>query len=139
MRIWNGPSGSTCGGDTCFMIASYSGVMSPERTSGIEAGVAVQRGGVDDREVELFVGRAEAVEQVERLVQHPVRARAGAIDLVDHDDRLEAHLERLLGHEARLRHRAVHRIDEDQHRVDHRQHALDLAAEVGVARACRRC
>ena len=100
----------------------------------VEAGVAVQRRGVDDREVELLVGRAELVEQVEHLVDHPVRTRAGAVDLVDHDDRLEAHRERLLGDEAGLRHRAVHRVDQDQHRVDHRQHALDLAAEVGVAR-----
>ena len=100
----------------------------------LEAGVAVQRRGVDGVEIELVVGGAEAVEQVEGLVEHPVRARAGAVDLVDHDDRLEAHREGLLGDEARLRHRAVHRVDQDQHRVDHRQHALDLAAEVGVAR-----
>jgi hypothetical protein len=42
--------------------------------------------------------------------------------------------ERLLRHEARLRHGSVDRVDEEQHGVDHRQHALDLAAEVGVAR-----
>ena len=40
----------------------------------------------------------------------------------------------LRGHEAGLRHRAFDRIDQQQHAVDHRQHALDLAAEVGVAR-----
>ena len=99
----------------------------------VQAGVAVQRRGVDDREVELLVGRAELVEQVEHLVDDPVRTGARAVDLVDDHDRLEAHRERLLGHEAGLRHRAVHRVDQDQHRVDHRQHALDLAAEVGVA------
>ena len=99
-----------------------------------KAGVAVQGGGVDHRKVELLVGRAEAVEQVEGLVQHPVGAGAGAVDLVDHHDRLEAHVERLLRHEAGLRHRAVHRVDQDQHRIDHRQHALDLATEVGMAR-----
>ena len=100
----------------------------------LQAGVAVQRRGVHRVEIELVVRGAEAVEQVEGLVQHPVRARAGAVDLVDHDDRLEAHREGLLGDEARLRHRAVHRVDENQHGIDHRQHALDLAAEVGVAR-----
>ena len=35
--------------------------------------------------------------------------------------------------EARLRHRAFDRVDEQQHAVDHAEHALDLAAEVGVA------
>jgi hypothetical protein len=32
-----------------------------------------------------------------------------------------------------LRHRALDRVDQEQHAVHHRQHALDLAAEVGVA------
>ena len=98
-----------------------------------QAGVAVQGRGVDDREVQLLIGGAELVEQVEDLVDHPFRTGARTVDLVDHDDRLEAHREGLLGHEAGLRHRAVHRIDQDQHGVDHRQHALDLTAEVGVA------
>jgi len=98
-----------------------------------QARVTVQRRGVDDREVHLLGRGAQAVEQVPHLLDDPLGAGAGAVDLVDHHDRLEAHRERLLGHEAGLRHRAVHRVDEDQHRVDHRQHALDLAAEVGVA------
>src|SRR5690606_3413896 len=97
-----------------------------------EAGVAVQAGGVDDREVHLLRRGAEAVEQVPDLLDDPFGTRAGAVDLVDHHDRLEAHRERLLGDEARLRHRPIHRIDQQQHRIDHRQHALDLAAEVGV-------
>ena len=99
---------------------------------GVERRVALDRRGVDHREVELLVRGAEAIEQVEGLVEHPARARFLAVDLVDHDDRAQAVLERLLGHEAGLRHRAVHRIDQQQHGVDHRQHALDLAAEVGV-------
>ena len=51
------------------------------------AGEAAQRRGVHDREVELRFARAELVEQVERLVEHPARARFVAIDLVDDDDR----------------------------------------------------
>ena len=45
-----------------------------------------------------------------------------------------AKLQRLLQHEARLRHRAFGRIDQQQNAVDHLQDALDLAAEVRVAR-----
>ena len=93
---------------------------------------ALDRRGVDHREVELRLGGAEAVEQVEGLVEHPVRARLVAVDLVDHHDRPQAVREGLLRDEARLRHRAVHRVHQQQHRVHHRQHALDLAAEVGV-------
>ncbi len=98
----------------------------------IESGITVQCGSVDHREIELLVGAAETVEQVEGLIQHPVRAGAGTVDLVDDDDGLEAHGEGLLGDEAGLRHGAVDGVDQQQHGIDHRQHALDLAAEVGV-------
>ena len=101
---------------------------------GGQAGVAVQRRGEDDRELQLLVGRAQLVEQVEGLVHDPVGACARAVDLVDHDNRPEAHRERLLGDEPGLRHRAVDRIDQQQHRIDHGQHAFDLAAEICVAR-----
>ena len=95
---------------------------------------AVEARGVDDREVELLFGGAELVEEVEGVVDHPVRTRARAVDLVDDHDRLETQRERLAGDEAGLRHRAFDRVHQQQHAVDHRQHALDLAAEVGVAR-----
>ena len=65
---------------------------------------------------------------------HAQRIRARTIDLVDDDDRRAAERERLAQHEARLRHRTVERIDDEQHAIDHAQDALDLAAEVGVAR-----
>jgi hypothetical protein len=59
---------------------------------------------------------------------------AGAVDLVHHDDRLEAQGQRLARDEAGLRHRTFDRVDQQQHAIDHRQHALDFAAEVGVSR-----
>ena len=46
---------------------------------------------------------------------------------------LQVELERLAQHEARLRHHALGGVDQQQHALDHLQHALDLAAEVGVA------
>src|SRR5690606_12795007 len=99
----------------------------------IETGQAVQGAGVDDGEVQLLVGGAEVVEQVEDLVHNPVRTRARTVDLVDHNDGVEAGLEGLLGDEAGLRHRAVDGVDYQQNAVNHRHHALDLTAEVGVA------
>ncbi len=68
------------------------------------------------------------------MVDDPVGARARTVDLVDHDDRLEAEGQCLAGYEAGLGHRAFDRIDQQQNAVDHRQHALDFAAEVGVSR-----
>ena len=41
---------------------------------------------------------------------------------------------RLAEHELGLRHRPLGRVDQQQAAVDHRQDALDLAAEIGVAR-----
>ena len=95
---------------------------------------AVARRGVDDRRVELRLVGLELDEQVEHLVVHAHRIGARPIDLVDDDDRRAAERERLAQHEARLRHRAVERVDDEQHAVHHAQDALDLAAEVGVAR-----
>ena len=42
-------------------------------------------------------------------------------------------LERLLQHGARLRHRPLDGVDQQQAAIGHVQHALDLAAEIGVA------
>ena len=110
-----------------------SGSAMRRRVLHVHARPAVEAGSVDDREVELLVGRAELVEQVEGLVDDPVRTRAGAVDLVDHDDGLEAQRQCLLGDKARLRHRAFDGVDQQHHAVDHAEHAFDLAAEVGVA------
>ena len=89
---------------------------------------------VDHREIELAIGGAELVEQVEGLVDDPAGTRARTVDLVHDDNGLEAERQRLARDEARLRHRAFDGVDDQQHAVDHRQHALHLAAEVGVAR-----
>ena len=90
-------------------------------------------GGVDDREVEHVVGGVEIHQQVEHLVDHFLRPGVGAVDLVDDQDGLQAALQRLLQHEPRLRHRAFEGVDQQQRAVGHAEHALDLAAEVGVA------
>ena len=77
--------------------------------------------------------RRQLQEQVLRPGEHLLHARVAAVDLVDDDDRPEAELERLLQHEARLRHRPLDGVHQQQAAVGHVQHALDLAAEVGVA------
>ena len=108
--------------------------MSMSSPSGLEPGVAVDRAGVDDGEVELGVVGAELEHELEDLVDDLVRTGARTVDLVDDDHRLEAVLERVLEHEAGLRHRALEGVDDEQAAVGHLQDALDLAAEVGVAR-----
>ena len=102
--------------------------------SGVVPAHAVAGDGVDDREVELLVVGREVEEEVLRQSRRPRRARAlGAVDLVDDDDRSQAERERLAQDEPRLRHRPFDRVDQQQAAVGHVQHALDLAAEVGVA------
>ena len=88
---------------------------------------------VDDREIELLVGRVERGEKVEHFVDDLARAGIVLVDLVDADDRPQPDLQRLADDEFGLRHRPFGGIDEDDRAIDHRQDALDLAAEIGVA------
>ena len=67
-------------------------------------------------------------------VEHLGGAGVLPVDLVDHHHRREAERERLAEHESRLRQRSLGRVHEQEHSVDEAQTALDLAAEVGVAR-----
>ena len=97
-------------------------------------GIAGQRRGIHHREVQLLLGSAQPVEQVEGLVHHPVRAGAGTVDLVHHHDGAQAQRQRLAGDEAGLRHGAIHGVHQQQHAVHHRQGPLHLATEVGVSR-----
>ena len=90
--------------------------------------------GENMREVVEHVLAAEIHEQLETFVERFVRSSIGAIDLVDDDNRLQLALERLGEHVPGLRHRPFGRVDKHQRAVGHPQHALDLAAEVGVAR-----
>ena len=86
------------------------------------------------RELELLVGGAEVGHEVEAVVVGALGIGAGAVDLVDDDHDLEAGVDGVAQHEARLGHRALEGVDEQQRAVGHAQDALDLAAEVGVAR-----
>ncbi|SBT08688.1 hypothetical protein ACCAA_600035 [Candidatus Accumulibacter aalborgensis] len=100
----------------------------------VECRIAVDRRRVDHREIELLVIGTEFVEQVESVIDDPVRPGTVAVDLVHHDDRLQTEGQRLLGDEARLRHRPFNGIDQQQDAIDHRQHSFHFAAEVGVPR-----
>ena len=97
-------------------------------------GIAGATARIERGEIELLVVRLKIEEQLEHLVEHFGGTRVRAVDLIDDDDRLEAKRERLAGHELGLRHRTFGRIDQQDHAVDHRKDALDLRAEVGVAR-----
>ena len=90
--------------------------------------------GVEERRVELLVGRLQVDEQAEHLVVHPERLGVGPVDLVDGDDGPEPQRQRLSGDEAGLRHRPLGRVHQDQDPVHHAQDPLDLATEIGVAR-----
>ncbi len=103
---------------------------------GRQARVAVHGGGVHDvlhREGELLVGGAQVAHQVEDVVDDLLGTGAGAVDLVDDDHDGQARRDGVLQHEARLGHGTLERVDEQKRAVGHAQHALDLAAEVGVA------
>ena len=136
----SGCSGSCTGAGMCSSSVWKSGSRSSARSSGpVFDALALAGVAVDDRELDLVVARVEVEEQRVRLVDDLGDARIRPVDLVHDQDHLEVRLERLAQHEARLRQRPLAGVDQQQHAVDHRQRALHLAAEVGVARACRRC
>ena len=97
------------------------------------ARIAIAARGPQAGEFKLLVIRVEIGEQVEHFVEHFLRARIGAVDLVDHHDRAQAQRERLAEHELGLRHRALGRIDQQDDAVHHGEDTLHLAAEIGVA------
>lgn len=78
----------------------------------LESGIAMERGGIDDGEIQLLIGGAEAVEEIEGPVEHPMGPRAVPVDFVDDDDGPEPACECLLGNEAGLRHGTFYGIDQ---------------------------
>ena len=95
---------------------------------------ALTAGTVHHREVELPIFGAEFDHQVEDAVGDDGGRAVGLIDLVDHQDHLEAGLDGFAQHETRLRQTAFEGVDQHERTVRHLEHALDLTAEVGVAR-----
>ncbi len=89
----------------------------------------------DHREVGLRVGGAQFEEEVEGLVEGPLRVGLRAVDLVNDDDGAESEAQGSHEHVARLRHGPFVGIHQQKHRVDHRKHPLHLAGEVGVPRS----
>ena len=65
-------------------------------------GKTVLGAGIDDWEIELFVGRLQLDEKIEDQIEHLVRPCVLAVDLVDNDNRLGFVLERLPQNETRL-------------------------------------
>ena len=90
--------------------------------------------GVQQGKLELFLGHAQVDEQVVDLVEHLGGTRIRPIDLVDDDDDGQAAGEGLAEHEPGLRQGAFGGIHQEDGAVHHRKGALDLAAEIGVAR-----
>ena len=80
----------------------------------------------------LFLG-VEVNEQVVDLVQHFLRTRIGAVNLVDHQNRRQVGFERLAQHVARLRQRAFAGVHQQHDAVHHLEGAFHFAAEVAVA------
>ena len=91
-------------------------------------------GAVNDRAVQLLVGRVEVEQQLKHLVADLVQACVRTVDLVDGNDDLVAELKRFLQNEAGLRHGAFGRVDQQDNAVHHLEDTFDLAGEVGVAR-----
>src|SRR5665213_818360 len=96
-------------------------------------GVAQLGRAINERKIKLLIRRVERHEQFKHFIEHLLRVRVLAVNLVDDHNRFRAGFERLAQHEARLRLRTFGGIYDEQHAVNHVHDALDLAAEIRVA------
>ena len=101
---------------------------------GAVAGGAGAAGAEHHRAVQLLVGSAQVHQKQQDLVDDFLDAGVGTVDLVHGDDQAQVLLQGFLQHKAGLGHAALGGVHQQQHTVHHLQHALDLAAEVGMAR-----
>ena len=100
----------------------------------IVGGVSFSRAGEDVREIQSLIVRSQFHEQIERLIEDLMWAAVRSVDLVDDDHRLQPGFQCLTEHVPRLRPRSFKCVDQNQDSVRHLQHALDLAAEIRMAR-----
>src|SRR5581483_7164192 len=97
-------------------------------------GAALAGDGVEHRIRELLRIVRQLEEEIGDLLNDLGGTGILAVDLIDDHQRAQAELERQPKDEARLWQRPFGSVDEQQAAVGHREGALDLAAEVGVAR-----
>ena len=83
--------------------------------------------------LELLIGGAQIGHEIQAIVVCLLGISTGTVDLVDDDHDGEAGVDGVAQHEAGLGHRTLKSVDEQQRAIGHAQHALDFAAEVGVA------
>ena len=100
----------------------------------LHAGYAFLGACINNGEVKLLRRCAKLHEQLQRLVHNLHRPCAGAVYLVNNNDGNLVQLQRLPQHEAGLRHTAFKCVNQQQHAVNHLQYALNLSAEVRMAR-----
>ena len=86
-------------------------------------------------EFELLIGGTQICHEVEAVVICLLGIGAGAVDLIDDDHDGKTGIDGVAKHEPSLGHGALKSIDQQQGAVGHAQDALDLAAEVGMARS----
>ena len=131
--ICSGPSGLANGPGTWSRIKSKQ---RRDRIAGllrIVSRIAVAAAGENVGEVERGVIGPQLDEQVERFRQRFLGRASGRSILLTTTIGFSPHFQGLLEHKPRLRPRAFEGIDQNQRPVGHLQHALDFAAEIGVA------
>mmetsp|Transcript_12334 Transcript_12334/g.27001 ORF Transcript_12334/g.27001 Transcript_12334/m.27001 type:complete len:315 (+) Transcript_12334:784-1728(+) len=100
---------------------------------GVGTGPALNSGGVDDREVGLFVAGVKFYEKIEDLVDDVVGTGSRTVDFVHHHEDLVAFLQRLVQNEAGLGLGALDRVHYEEDAVAHVQNAFHLSSKVSVA------
>ena len=133
-RAWRGAPGSKVGAGTVLDDGPEQRPQVGARHVPLGRRPAGPGVGVEDGEADLVLVGVEVQEQLLDLVDHVVDPGVGPVDLVHDQHHRQAGLERLAQDEAGLGQGALRGVDQQQDAVDHGEPALDLPAEVGVAR-----
>ena len=81
------------------------------RIGKIQGRSAFLAGGIDDGEIQLFIGGIEFAKEVKRLIDNLFRSGVGAVDLVNDHDGFEVQFQRFFQHKLGLWHGTVKGID----------------------------
>ena len=90
--------------------------------------------GIEERRVELVVGRLEVDEEPQYLVMDSKWLGVGPIDLVDGNDGAEPERQGLPSDKPGLRHGSFRRVHQDENPIHHPEDTLDLTPKVRVTR-----
>src|SRR6056297_2579949 len=94
---------------------------------------SINSNSIKNREIQLLVSSIECHKKIEYLIQHIIRTRIFAVNLINHHNWLISQLQGLPQYKLGLGQRPFGCIDKNNNAVNHLKDTLNFSAEVSVA------